>query len=75
MGGILPLYFDGAVCDFRELPKPDDKAALDKIYKHCKSLDAAKATPKTTSVTSQAKPVLLLSLMNNFKHFINFNNY
>jgi hypothetical protein len=38
MGGLLPLWFDGAVCDFKELPKPDDKVAMDKIYQYCKSL-------------------------------------
>jgi hypothetical protein len=72
MGGILPLYFDGAVCDFRELPKPDDKAALDKIYKHCKALDATKALPKKAPQTT-TKPVLLLSMANSIKHFININ--
>ena len=74
MGGILPLFFDGAVCDFRELPKPDDKAALDKIYKYCKSLDAAKALPKNTSTNSATtKPVLLLSVAASIRHFININ--
>ena len=38
MGGILPLWFDGAVCDFKELPKPDDKQEMTKIYNYCKSL-------------------------------------
>ena len=44
MGGILPLWFDGAVCDFRELPKPEDKVAIEKIYNYCKNL---KSNPKT----------------------------
>ena len=72
MGGILPLYFDGAVCDFREMPKPDDKAGLDKIYKHCKALDAAKAAAKPAN-TASTNPVLLLSLKESIKHFININ--
>lgn len=71
MGGLLPLWFDGAVCDFRELPKPEDKAALDKIYKYCKALDAAKSAPKTSSTTT--KPVLLLSIADSIRHFININ--
>ena len=72
MGGILPLWFDGAVCDFREMPKPDDKVALDKVYQHCKSLEAAKAAKKAanTAVTASA---LLLSLNKSIRHFINFN--
>ena len=73
MGGILPLYFDGAVCDFRELPKPDDKPALEKIYKHCKALDAAKDAPKAAPNNSTNAPVLLLSITNSIKHFININ--
>ena len=32
MGGILPLYFDGATCTFAELPKPDDTANLNRVY-------------------------------------------
>ena len=36
MGGILPLWFDGAVCEFRELPKPEDKAAIQRVYNYCK---------------------------------------
>ncbi len=31
-GTICPLYFDGAVNYFKELPKPDDKAGLDKVH-------------------------------------------
>lgn len=73
MGGILPLWFDGAVCDFRELPKPDDKVALEKVYKHCKALDALKAVQK--SVQQPAKHTLILSITNSIKSIINFNNF
>lgn len=76
MGGILPLWFDGAVCDFKELPKPEDKAGMKTVYDNCKQMDSAKSSPKKAVATQPTtKPVLLLSLMNNFKHFINFNNY
>ena len=34
MGGICPLFFDGAVCHFEELPRPDDKEELLKVYKY-----------------------------------------
>ena len=64
MGGILPLWFDGAVCDFKELPKPDDKVAMDKIYQYCKSLK-----------NPQQKKSMFLPIMNKVKHaFINLNN-
>lgn len=32
-GNICPLYFDGAVSSFSELPRADDKAAMQKVYK------------------------------------------
>lgn len=32
-GSICPLYFDGAVNYFKELPKPDNKNAIEKVYK------------------------------------------
>lgn len=34
MGGICPLFFDGAVCYFSELPLPNNKIELNKIYKY-----------------------------------------
>lgn len=32
MGGVLPLYFDGATCTFAELPKPTDTVEINKVY-------------------------------------------
>ena len=32
--GIIALYFDGKTCTFRELPPPNDKEALEKVYKY-----------------------------------------
>lgn len=32
-GNICPLYFDGAVSFFSELPLPTDKVGMDKVYK------------------------------------------
>ena len=34
MGGVCPLFFDGAVCDFRELPRPEDNDNITKIYNY-----------------------------------------
>lgn len=62
MGGILPLWFDGAVCDFKELPKPDDKVNIDKVYQYCKSLKAASQKPKAT---------LFLPVIKQVKHIFN----
>ena len=32
MGGMLPLYFDGATCTFAELPKPNDSVNMQQVY-------------------------------------------
>ena len=81
MGGILPLWFDGAVCDFREMPKPDDKQAMAKVYAECKRLEALKQAriqaqlqSHSSSLTKKA-PTLLMGLSRKVKHIINFNNY
>lgn len=37
MGGLCPLFFDGAVCQFNELPKPNDKEALQRVYNYMES--------------------------------------
>lgn len=34
MGGVCPLFFDGAVCQFNELPRPDNKEGIMKVYEH-----------------------------------------
>lgn len=36
--GIIALYFDGKTCTFRELPPPNDKEELEKIYKYLDSI-------------------------------------
>lgn len=42
MGGIIALFFDGAVCQFTELPKPDNKEELNKVYKYLESIHKPK---------------------------------
>lgn len=42
MGGVCPLFFDGAVCDFKELPKPDNMDALKKVYDNVNYLKSLK---------------------------------
>jgi hypothetical protein len=64
MGGILPLWFDGAVCDFRELPKPDDTTAMNKVYAKCKNLDALKQVSKPSPQTSNSTVLLLFPIYN-----------
>ena len=66
MGGILPLFFDGAICDFKELPKPDDKTEIQKIYNYCRHLDSIKQPRKTV-------PSLLNVIERKVKNIININ--
>lgn len=41
-GGICPLFFDGAVCNFEELPRPDDSQGLAKYYERMEKMRATK---------------------------------
>src|SRR5574344_2888745 len=38
MGGLCPLFFDGAVCHFHELGKPTDKESLAVEYKYLEKI-------------------------------------
>ena len=42
MGGLCPLFFDGAVCQFEELPRPEDKSGLQQVYNYIESLKGRK---------------------------------
>jgi len=68
MGGLLPLFFDGAVCDFKELPKPEDKVLMSKVYNYCKQLDQMKAT-----VNNNKTALFLNKAKERIMHFINLN--
>lgn len=57
MGGICPLYFDGAVCEFEELPKPDNINALDTYY----------AKAQNNKSYRQQRKAAMLSLLMFFK--------
>lgn len=38
MGGVCPLFFDGAVCQFQELPRPEDKEKIQQVYRYIESI-------------------------------------
>lgn len=57
MGGVCPLFFDGAVCDFEELPRPDDVGEIRKFYDKALELKSWK----------QRKKLQQLALFNFFK--------
>lgn len=51
-GGVCPLFFDGAVCNFEELPKPDDINGISQYYNRVKNLKSFRQNQKLTSLTS-----------------------
>lgn len=49
MGGICPLFFDGAVCHFHELGLPTDKDSLSKEYEYLKKIRNTNQVSNTKS--------------------------
>ena len=47
--GICPLFFDGAINFFGELPLPNDKANLEKVYKRLEKIRNTKSVSNTMS--------------------------
>lgn len=39
LGGIVPLFFDGAVCDWAELPRHDNTTEMGKVYAYLRALE------------------------------------
>lgn len=39
LGGIIPLFFDGAVCDWAELPRHDNTTEMGKVYAYLRALE------------------------------------
>lgn len=37
-GGIIGLFFDGATCNFYELPTPNDDSKMAKVYEYLDSI-------------------------------------
>ena len=40
LGGIVPLFFDGAICNWAEMPRLDDNAGLNKIYNYVRAINS-----------------------------------
>lgn len=45
VGGIVPLFFDGAVCNWEELPQVKDVANIRKVYDYMQKIDANPTQP------------------------------
>lgn len=59
-GGICPMFFDGAVCDFEELPLPSDPN-VQTYYARAKRL---KQSRKQKKIQQKTTNLTLLSLFN-----------
>lgn len=46
MGGLCPLFFDGAVCQFNELPRPNNEEEIKKVYEYLKKIRGIDITSK-----------------------------
>lgn len=72
MGGITPIFFDGAVCDFEQLPNladtnsptyNQDKKFVEGVYKYVKTLDKPKPAPQLQPQQQpKAVPALFLGI-------------
>ena len=62
--GICPLFFDGAINFFGELPLPNDKENLEKVYKKLEKI-------RNTKIVSNTKSFLSYSLSKKQKELHN----
>ena len=51
MGGVCPLFFDGAVCNFEELPRPDDVNSVTGYYNRAKNFKTYRQNKKFSQLT------------------------
>jgi len=60
MGGMLPLWFDGAVCEFKELPAVRDATKLEAYYKraeYLRKLVAQQNVPGQICAVQHSRPI------------------
>lgn len=69
MGGLCPLFFDGAVCQFNELPRPDDERELQKVYNYLDKIRNTNSTSKTFFIFGIRKVNKRLHILKIFNKF------
>ena len=69
MGWLCPLFFDGAICRFDELPKPNDTDNLNKVYDYLNSIrgNTAKAFLSYSKRNNNKLKTLVKTLKKKFK--------
>ena len=51
MGGVCPLFFDGAVCYFEELPQPTETQSLQRFYDKVQEIKSYRQQRKLSALT------------------------
>lgn len=64
VGGLVGLFFDGATCNWVELPKPDDRTSMSKMYSYVESLRKNTKNIKSVCMMLISK---LVDRFNNYK--------
>lgn len=54
MGGICPLFFDGTVCNFEELPLPDEINAVSQYYNRARDMKTYRQDRKSAVIMALA---------------------
>ena len=72
MGGLCPLFFDGAVCSFNELPLPNNKPEMDKIYSF---IELLRKKVKATFMSVSFKKAKLRKLKIDLHRWISFTTF
>ena len=65
MGGIVALLFDGATCQFSELPRPDDKEGMRQVYNYIDNVIRKKVTHSFFMFSIDNKKSKFLNLFTN----------
>lgn len=58
-GGVCPLFFDGAVCDFEGLPAPDDINAISQFYNKAAGMKSQRQKRKLASLGAMVLSLFL----------------
>ena len=65
MGGMVALLFDGATCQFSELPRPDDKEGMRQVYNYIDNVIRKKVTHSFFMFSIDNKKSKFLNLFTN----------
>lgn len=57
VGGLVALFFDGATCDFIELPTSDNKVELLKVYDYMKSIRTSTYSAKSICMMAISRTI------------------